>query len=84
MLENMSILKRSELPELQCSLKRLSSETTGKLYFNSAFDQIFCSYNLVSTTSPLSEFRNQTHVTARTLARPIENKVLIEVFLVED
>ena len=36
------------------------------------------------TTSPLSKFRNQTNVITRTLARPVENKVLIEVFLVEE
>ena len=55
--------------------------------FISAFNHIFCFYNsdhFVSTTSPLSKFRNQTHVVARTLARPVENKVLLEVFLVEE
>ena len=41
-------------------------------------------YDFVSTTSPLSKFRNQTHVIARALARPVENKVLIEVVLVEE
>ena len=40
-------------------------------------------YNFVSTTSPLST-RNQTHVIARALARPVENKVLPEVVLVEE
>ena len=43
-----------------------------------------CFYNFVSTTSPLSKFRNQTHVIARALARPVENKVLLEVVLVEE
>ena len=52
--------------------------------FISAFNHIFCFYNFVSTTSPLSKFRNKTHVVARTLARPVENKVLLEVFLVEE
>ena len=41
-------------------------------------------YNFVSTTSPLSKFRNQTHVIARALARPVENKVLLEVVLVKE
>ena len=52
--------------------------------FISAFNYIFCLCNFVSTTSPLSKFRNQTHVFARTLARPVENKVLLEVFLVDE
>ena len=53
--------------------------------FISAFNDIFCVYyNFVSKTSPLSKFRSQTHVITRTLARPVENKVLIEVFLVEE
>ena len=52
--------------------------------FISAFNHIFCVYNFVSTTSPLAKFRNQTHVIIRTLAQPVENKVLIKVFLVEE
>ena len=45
---------------------------------------IFCFYNFVSTSSPLSKFRNQPNVIARALARPVENKVLLEVVLVEE
>ena len=36
---------------------------------------------IISTTSPLSKFRIQTHVIAKALARPVENKVLLEVVL---
>ena len=65
--------------------KRLCSETPGKLYSPAAFNHIFCVYyNFVSTTSSLSKFRNSTHVITRMLARPVENKVLIDVFLVEE
>ena len=80
-LENMSILKRSESTELQCcetTLKR-----NDRLYFCFQY-HIFCFYNFVSTTSPLSKFRNQTHVIARTLARHVENKVLLGLVLVEE
>ena len=38
-------------------------------------------YNFISTTSPLSKFRNQTYFIAKALARPVENKVLLEVVL---
>ena len=76
----MSILKRSESPELQCSETTLQRDSV--VSFISAFNHIFCVYNFVSTTSALSKFRNQTHVITRTLARPVENKA--QVFLVEE
>ena len=44
-----------------------------------SINQIFYFYNFVSTTFSLSKFRNQTHDIGKALARPVENKVLIEV-----
>ena len=41
----------------------------------------FINNYFISTTSPLSKFRNQTHIIARAHARPVENKVLLEVVL---
>ena len=61
-----------------------SVEVRNMQSFISAFNQIFCFHNFVSTNSSLSKFRNQTHVIAKALARPVESKVLREVVLVKE
>ena len=61
-----------------------SVEVRNKCNHSFLFQSDILIYDFVSSTSPLSKFRNQTHVIARALTRPVENKVLLEVVLVEE
>ena len=67
--------------ESQTSTNTSEVEESFHCLFLLSIRYYYFAFNFVSTTSPLSKFRIQTHVIARALARPVENKVLLEVVL---
>ena len=63
--------------------QRIPLKSKNHLIVHFCFQSDILIYNFVSTTSPLSKFRNQTHVIARALARPVENKVVLVAEIID-